>query len=118
MNPRRTGTDVIGDGKSATPGFWSNLTLKSCEKWLGIRVGNREDGNFRDCLGFFEVEALRAGDRANAWRKRIAGVVRIHDAAALHAVARTPTAGGIVISVEKAVAVGIGIDDAPDGAVL
>ena len=55
---------------------------------------------------------------ADPGRQRIARIVGVHHAAALHALARPPAAGGIIVAFVVAVAFGIGIDDAADGAVL
>ena len=74
------------------------------EQRLRVGVGNRKHGNFRDRLGFLDGEALgvggRADSRASADRRDRSAV---HHAAALHAVARTPAALGIIVAVEIAV---------------
>ena len=61
---------------------------------------------------------LAPGTAPTPGRQRIAGIVSVHDAAALHAFARTPAALRIVVAVEIAIAFGIGIDDAANGPVL
>ncbi len=63
-------------------------------------------------------EPLGAGNCADAWGQRIAGIICVHDTAALHAFAGTPAAFGVIFTVEIAVSLGVGIDDAADGSVL
>ncbi len=53
-----------------------------------------------------------------AGRERIAGIVGVHDAAALHAVGGTERAVGIMLALEEAVVARVGVDDAADRAVL
>src|SRR5208282_194802 len=88
------------------------------QQWLRIGIRNRQHWNLGDGLGVFEIEALGARHRADSRRERIAGIIRVHHASALHALPRPPAALGIVFAVEKSVAAGIRVNNAPDGAVL
>src|SRR5205823_4473480 len=55
---------------------------------------------------------------ADPGSKRIAGIVGVHNATALHTVPRTPSSTGIVVAMKEAVASRVGIDEAPDGPVF
>ena len=105
-------------GKAAAPAFRSDLALQRREERQGVGVRNRQHWNFRDRLGVFNGETFRARNRADARSERIAGIVGVHDAAALDAVFRPPAAGWIIVAVEKAVLSRVGVDDAADRAVL
>ena len=118
MNAGRPGADVIGDGEPASPGFRCDGTFKGREQGLRVGVGDGKNRDLGDGLCVFDVEAFGAGNGADSGRKRIAGIVGVHDAAALHAVRGTPSATGIVVAMEEAVATRIGIDEASDGAVF
>ena len=118
MNAGGAGADMIRDRERASPGFRRDLALKGSEQRLRIRVRNRQDRNFGDRLGVFDLETLRAGNGADSGSQRIARIVGIHDAATLHTFPRPPTSSGIVVPLKKPSPLGIGVDDASDSSMF
>src|ERR1035437_10846916 len=103
MNFRGTGSHVIGDGQGSSPSLGRNLSLQGGKQRQRIAPGNRQHGNLGDGSRVFNREPLSVGSGANSRSQRIAGIVRVHDTAALHAFARAPSALGIVVTVEEAI---------------
>ena len=75
-------------------------------------------GIFVIVLASLMGKTLGIGGRADSGSERIAGIVGVHDAAALDAIFGTPAALGIIVALKVAVISRVGIDDASDGAVL
>ena len=116
---RRAGADAVSHAESAAPIGGSDASGERGEKRLRVAVRNREHGNFCDRRRFFDLEALRVFRCADAGSERIAGVERhVGDAAALDSVFRTPRALRKCFALREAVFVGIGINQAADGAVF
>src|SRR6185369_4336741 len=66
----------------------------------------------------FDGETPGVGGRSHTRRQRIAGIIGVHHAAALHALPRPPAPVGVIIAVVVAVAFRIGINDAAHRSVL
>ncbi len=119
MHFGRSGADLIGLGQGAAPAVGSHLPFERGEQRLRIRVGDGQDRNFGEGLGIFQLEALGVLRGSDSGGERIAGIERhIGHAAALHAVAGTPSAGRENVTLRVAVVRRIGIDQASHGAVF
>src|SRR4029077_411254 len=118
VNSSWSRTDVIGNGQGSAPIFWSDWALECRQKWQGIRVRNWKYRNLGNGLRFLDRKPFCVGRRSDAWSQGIARIVRVHYAAALYSIAGAPASGGIIVALEESVALGIGVDDAPDGSVL
>ena len=118
MNFRGAGADVISDGQGPSPFLGRNRPLQGGKQRQRIGIRNRQHGNFGDGFRVFDVKPLGVGSGADSGSERIAGIIGVHDAAALHAVARPPSAFRIVVALEIAIALGIGINDAADRPML
>ena len=119
MNFQRAGTCVIGQRKIPAPFGGNHGAGESGEKRLGIAVRNGKNGNFGDDGGVFHFEALGVfcgGDAGSERVSRKNGIVG--DAAALDALIGTVSAVGKRLTLNVAVALWIGIDEAADGAVF
>ena len=112
MHLRRARTDAVGDGQSAAPGVRSDRPADRRQQWLSVPVRERQHGNRRDRLGVLQREPFGILGCAHAGSQRVARILRIHDAAALHAAFRTIGAGGKILSFEIAILTRIGIDEA------
>ena len=69
-------------------------------------------------LRFCQRQPLGILGGPDSGRQRIAGIFRVHHAAALHAFFRTIRAGGKILPFEVAVLPRVGVDDATHGAML
>ena len=112
------GPDVISDGQRAAPTLRSDRTMQRREQRKRVGIGNRKHGNFCDRLRFFDGEPLGVRGRSHTRRQRIAGIVGVHHAAALHALSRPPASVRIIVAVEITVAFRVGINDAAHRSVL
>ena len=115
---RRARADVVGDGEGAAPRLRRHRAAERREQRLGVAVRNRQHRDLRDDRDVLQREALGVLGGADAGRQRVADVVGVHDAAALHALARAERAVGERRALEVAVVAGVGVDQAPDRAVL
>src|SRR6266404_411313 len=115
----RAGAGVISEWKIAAPlggHYWAD---ECGEQGLRVAIRNGQHGNLGDDGRIFDLQALGVFFRGYAGSKRVAGINGIvGHAAALHAVAWTEAALGKSFAWRIAVAFGIGIDDAADGAVF
>src|SRR5260370_8483736 len=119
MDFERAGADVIGQRKISAPLSGCDRAGESGEQWLRITVRNGQHGNFGDDGRIFHLQALGIFFRGYTRSKRVAGEDGIvGNAAALHALARAETAFRKSLPGRVAVDLGIGIDDAADGAVF
>ena len=98
MHLRRPGADVVRDGQRPAPTFRSYRTLQRREQRQRIGIGNRKHRNLSDRLRFLDRKPLGIRRRSHPRSQRIAGIVGVHHAAALHAFSRPPAAGGIVVA--------------------
>ena len=115
----RPGAYVVGEGQRAAPARGGDLPVQRREEGPRVRAGDRDHRNLEDGRGVLDLEALRVLGGAYAGGQRIAGVQRdVRDGTALNAVVRAITPLGIDVARPVAVLVGVGIDDAPGGAVL
>ena len=116
---RRTRAHVIGEGQSAAPGGRRHRSRQFRQQRLRVAVGNRHHRNLHQGGGVLEGQALGVLRRADSRSQRIAGINRhVHHASALRAVGVAERALGEDVALEIAVVVGVGVDQASDGAVL
>src|SRR5258708_3184367 len=119
MHFEGVGDRVIGEWKIGAPVVGGDWTGECGEQGLSVAIRNGQHGNFGDDGRIFQLQALGIFFRGYAGSKRVAGVDGIvSHAAALHTVAWTEAALGKSFARRIAVAFGIGIDDAADGAVF
>ena len=119
MHLRGTRTDVIRNRQSAAPVLRRDRPFQRSQQRLRVAVRHGKHRNFGKRFRFAQRQPLRAGNRADARRERIAGIQRhIHHAPALRAV---PRAIGTVrehVALKVTVIAWIGIDDAGHRAML
>ncbi len=112
VNAGRAGADVVGHRQAAAPAFGCDLALQRRKEGLRVGVGNRQHRNLGDGLSVFDRKSFCSRNGADAWGQGVAGIIGIHDAAALYTLAWAPATIGIVVAVKIAVFAGIGVDDA------
>ena len=119
MHSCGTGPNVIGERQATAPCGRRHRALDGSQQRLGIRIGNRQDGDF--CYGFdlFEREPLCIRSRTNARREGIARINRhIQHAATLDAESRTRRTIRIRVPGHVPVTAGIGINKAADSSMF
>src|SRR5262245_24213266 len=113
-------TQVIRDGKGAAPGRWCYRTVQGAEERQSVRVGDRQNWNFRWCRSrIFHVEAFRARSGANTGSQRVTGVKRqVGNRPSLRTCFVSPCALRVYVACKIAVVARIRIDDAANSAML
>src|SRR5262245_37765365 len=113
-------TQVIRDGKGAAPGRWCYRTVQGAEERQSVRVGDRQNWNFRWCRSrIFHVEAFRARSGANTGSQRVTGVKRqVGNRPSLRTCFVSPCALRVYVACKIAVVARIRIDDATNSAML
>ena len=114
-----TGPKSVSDGKASAPCRGHHRACDCSKKRLGVGVGNRKDGNFRQRGSILDGEALGVGGCADSRSQRIAhefGAV-LH-AAALHSLFRTPGTLGVGDARGIAIVTRVRINNATDSAML
>src|SRR5258707_793040 len=116
---RGAGPDVIGDAEAAAPSFRSHAASQGNKQWLRIRVGNRQDRDFRNRWSVFNFQTLGIFRCANARRERVTGIKgHVRDAPPLDSIRRTISAGGERLSLDESIFMRVGEYEAADSAVF
>ena len=111
--------DVVGDAQATAPLRRRDTAGQSFKQGLRIGIGNRQDRNFCNGGGIFDLQALGIFRRAYARRQRITGIKRhVRNAAALHAILGAPRAFGKGVALHKSIFMRVGINQATDGAMF
>ena len=119
MNLRWAGADVIGYAEAAAPSFRSHSPGQRRKQWLRVRIRNGQNRDFRNCRGVFDFQPLGVFRGSNS---RCEGITRIEghvrDAAALHSIRRAIGPGRECQALDKSVLMGVGVNQAANGAVF
>ena len=116
---RRPRSDVVGERQGAPPARRGHGALERGEKRLRIPVGDRDHRNLEEGLCIADRKALRILRGSHARGQRVARILRdVGHRAALDPVLGAIAALRVDVSRPVSVLVRVGVDDAPDRAVL
>src|SRR5258705_2779986 len=119
MNFGRPGAEAISDRKASAPRSWSDRASKCSEQRLRIAIGNRKHRYLGDGCGLRDCEALRILRSSDSWRERVSRIDgHIRNRAALNPLRGAHGSIGENAPTGVSIVSRIGIDQAPDRAVL